>query len=161
MDMRQILNGLGAIVLSVGLLGLAALPAEAVQPAPAPPAPDDGHHLELMLEMVDATDAQRDQIQDIRDSYEDRIHDLHEEGSILREELEALREGMTVVDIEAVRPLAERVGDLMAEGIILQTQMKSEIAMVLTTEQLEKIERLQALRPDAPRADRPGRRRSR
>ena len=79
----------------------------------------------------------------------------------MHEELEALREGMTVVDIEAVRPLAERVGDLMAEGIILQTQMKSEIAMVLTTEQLEKIERLQALRPDAPRADRPGRRRSR
>jgi Spy/CpxP family protein refolding chaperone len=161
METRQIMNGLGALALSFGLMGVMALPVNAVPPrAPmAPEAPQDGRHIEMMLETVDATAAQREQIEDIRDSYQGRIEDLHAEGADLRVQLEAQREGMQPVDISEVRPLAERVGDLMAEGIILRSQMKSEIASVLTIEQREKIARLQALRPDAPRADRTARRR--
>jgi Spy/CpxP family protein refolding chaperone len=157
MEIRPIRNGLGVVALSFGLL---AWPAGALPPrAPAPPSPPDGHRIELMLEMVDATDAQRAQIGAIRDSYQDRIDALQDEGADLRAELEDLQEGLAPVDIATIRPVAARVGELMAEGIILQAQLKSEIASVLTDAQLAKVARLQALQPETPRPDRAPRRR--
>jgi len=157
MEMRQIGNGFGSLLLSFGLVALLALPAAASPPppprAPAPPAPE-GPRLEMMLEAVDATDAQRARIEAIQADFEDRMNALHERMGDLYEQMEGFRDAGAPVDIAALRPVAEALGDLTAEGIILGAQMRSDIAMVLTEEQRAKLARMRDLEPRAPRADR-------
>ena len=156
MDTIQLRNLLSTAAIAASLM---TFPANAVPFAPHAPEAPAGHRLEMMLEMVDATDAQRAEIEVIRESYAGRAEVLHEDRSALHEQLEEIREAGAPVDIAALRPLAERVGDLMAEGLILRAQMRSDIAMVLTEEQRSKLERLHEMQPRTPRAHRPGRHR--
>lgn len=126
-------------------------------PPPAPQAPGQHHRMQMMLEVVDASDAQRQQIEAIVADHEARMRALRDERAQLREAGDALKEMGPPVDLGEVRRLADQAGELFADSLVLKAEMRNAIASVLTPQQLDKLERLEEMRPRAPRPPRPHR----
>jgi len=99
---------------------------------------DRGARIEKMIERLDLDEGQAEQVRNIRDNYHPQMEQLKEKMKDNRQQLRELVQA-DALDQEQVRVIAEAIGDLKTEKIILRTTMKSEIRMVLTEEQREEM----------------------
>ena len=97
--------------------------------------------IERMIKHLDLTDEQATQVRSIRDSYQPKMKALREK---MKDNRKQLREEMhaETIDQQKVKKLAQTMGDLKAEKIILRAEKRSKIRDVLTGEQREKMKEM-------------------
>ena len=99
---------------------------------------DRGSRIEKMIKHLDLDEGQAEQVRNIRDNYRPQMKELKEKMKDNRQQLHELAQADTL-DQEQVKIIAEVIGDLITEKIILRTTMKSEIRMILSEEQREEM----------------------
>ncbi len=97
-----------------------------------------GKRMEYMIERLELNEEQEKQVRSIRDSYHPKVEALRDK---MRDNRKQLRETMhaDTIDQAKVKQLAQQIGDLKTDKIILRAQMRNEFHKVLTKEQLEKM----------------------
>jgi len=103
------------------------------------------HRIMRLMDRLDLSDAQRDQIWDIVDG---RRKALRTHLRALRDGRQALREAERATDFDAtkVRALAEAQGQAMAELMVMKAETLHQVRQVLTVTQQQELQRLQARR---------------
>lgn len=98
--------------------------------------------LDLGLQRLGLSDAQRDQVRAIRESHRDELRQLAEKVRTAREGLRALLEAETI-DETAIRAKAAEVAAAEADMAILRAKVQAEVfSSVLTPEQQQKAREL-------------------
>jgi len=99
---------------------------------------DHGSRMERMIERLDLNDEQTTQVRTIRDNYRPKMQAL---SGKIRGNRQQLREVMheDTINQSKVKELAQVMGDLKTDKIILRAEMKAEMHKVLTKEQREKM----------------------
>ena len=94
--------------------------------------------IERMAEKLDLSESQLKQVREIQEKYRPEKQALRDKMKSSRQQL---REVMQVENIDQakVRKLAQQLGDLKAEKIVLRSQIRSEMNKVLSKEQREKM----------------------
>lgn len=131
---------LKSLVLAIGLVLTAAAPAVFAQghPMPARHAGFDGHHLFMMLDDVNASEAQRGQIEAIFKSAREDLKSQHEQGLALRKQmLQAF--GAANVDAAQIEALRKQQSALHETASQRMSRAMVEAARVLTPEQRAQI----------------------
>lgn len=97
-----------------------------------------GSRMERMIERLDLNDEQTTQVRSIRDSYRPKMEILSDK---IRGNRQQLREVMheDTINQNKVKELAQVMGDLKTDKIILRAEMKAEMHKVLTKEQREEM----------------------
>lgn len=100
-----------------------------------------GYRMERMIEQLDLNDAQEKQVHSIRDNYRPKMKALRED---MKETRKQLRETMhaETIDQEKVNKLAQTMGQLKTNKIMLRAEMSTEINKVLSKEQREELKNL-------------------
>jgi Spy/CpxP family protein refolding chaperone len=101
---------------------------------------------EALWEKLELTEAQRDQLQDLRQEHRQTMVRLRGETAQARAELQALLLDPEVGKTEALQAQA-KVSDLRAKAARLRLEHRFAVRSVLTPEQREKMEALRAERP--------------
>jgi len=104
-----------------------------------------GHRMERMIKHLDLSDEQATQVRSIRDSYQPKMIALREK---MKESRKQLREEMhaETIDQDKVKKLAQTIGDLKAEKIILRAEKRNKVHKVLTEEQRNKMKEMKQRR---------------
>jgi len=104
-----------------------------------------GDRMERMIKHLELSDEQATQVRSIRDSYQPKMQALREK---MQENRKQLREEMhaETIDQEKVKKLADKMGDLKADKIILRAEKRNKIHNVLTNEQREKMKEMKERR---------------
>lgn len=97
-----------------------------------------GYGIERMTEHLGLNKKQTEQVRSIRESYHKKFGVLRDKSKAIHEKLHT---GMHADDINQaqVKKLAQAMGQLKADKIILRSEMNAEIHKVLTREQREKM----------------------
>jgi len=95
------------------------------------------YYLQRMTDKLDLTEDQVTQIRTIKDKYHPQKQQLRNEMMKNRQSLKELMMADSL-DEAGVQQLAETMGKLKTEKILLKSKMMSEINQLLTPEQLEK-----------------------
>ena len=95
--------------------------------------------IDRMIERLDLNDEQTKQVRLIRDNYRPEMDSLSDKMKGNREQLRELMQEDTI-DQDQVKQLAQVIGDLKTDKIILRSDMRAEFNQVLTKEQREKME---------------------
>lgn len=103
-----------------------------------------GHRLEMMAGVLDLTDEQRTQIQEIVAAEREAVKPLVGQLRGKRKELLAATRG-AAFDEAAVRSLAAGQAGIFTELIVAKARMKSRIFAVLTPQQQAKAEKIRPL----------------
>jgi len=97
-----------------------------------------GSRFERMTERLNLSEEQTKQVRTIRDNYRPQISTLADKMRDNRQQLRELMHGDTI-NQDKVKELAQVMGDLKTDKIILRAEMKAEIHKVLTKEQREEM----------------------
>ena len=135
----------GAIVAAVVAVGAAA---HAQGPGHVGPRGRFGHFggpIDLPLRALELTDAQRQQVRDIREKHR---ANLQAAGQQLREAFQAQRAAIETspVDESKIRSSSEALATAHTAMAIERAQIRSEVLSILTAEQQEKLKQVQAER---------------
>lgn len=101
-------------------------------------------HLELMAEVLDLSEAQQKQIQEIVEQEREIMEGNKEKMNEIREQMRALLENNSFDEV-AVRNLAESEAKLKVEAFVAREKVKNKIFQLLTTEQQDLAEKLKPL----------------
>jgi Spy/CpxP family protein refolding chaperone len=96
---------------------------------------------EMFLGQLGLTDAQREQIQQIRQSHREEVQALAQEGGPARE---ALRTAILNADANAIQNAGTAVASEIVKGALLAAKVQAEVQSVLTDEQRTKLKDLRA-----------------
>ncbi len=104
-----------------------------------------GHRMEYMIKKLDLNDSQTTQVRNIRDSYQSKMESLR---SKMKDSRKQLRDTMheDTIDQGKVRELAQTIGALKTDKIILRSAMRTDIHNVLSTKQRKELKKLQQYR---------------
>ncbi len=95
----------------------------------------------MMIRRLDLTEEQKEEVRDIRESYQDKIRDARQEV------IKAMKELGEKVQDEAeeseIREIAAKVGVAMGDQAVIKVQQLKEIKSVLTEDQIEELEEMQ------------------
>jgi len=97
-----------------------------------------GSRIDRMIERFDLNDKQTKQMRLIRDTYRPKMDALGDKTKDNRKQLRELMQAESV-DQGQVKKLAQVMGDLKADKIILRGEMRAEFNQVLTKEQREEM----------------------
>ena len=102
-----------------------------------------GPGVALPLRDLNLSDAQQQQIRDIRDRHRDESQQI---GERLRTAAEAQRKGVeaTPVNESLIRSTAQQLADVQADAAVQRAQIRSEMLSVLTADQRAQLSKLQA-----------------
>lgn len=151
-------QGAALTLAAAAMLAAGVASAAPPQPALAPEAPERGERMEMLFTAVDATEEQRTEVEAIREDFAPRMQTLMQRRVELHESMEALQETGYPVDLKELRTLADEVGDLTADSLVLRAEMQQQIAGVFTEAQRSKLQRLAEARPRPPQGpEAPGR----
>ena len=94
--------------------------------------------MEYMIKHLDLSEQQAKQVRSIRENYQPKMQALREK---MKENRKELREAMHADTIEQgkIKKLAQTMGELKTNKIMLRSEMRAEIHKVLTKEQREKM----------------------
>ena len=97
-----------------------------------------GSRFERMTERLNLSEGQTKQVRSIRDNFRPKITTLADK---MRDNRKQLREVMheDTIDQGKVKQLAQVIGDLKTDKIILRAEMKAKMHKVLTKEQREEM----------------------
>jgi Spy/CpxP family protein refolding chaperone len=95
------------------------------------------------LRDLNLTDAQQQQVRDIRERHRDEAQQI---GQRLRTAMEAQRKAVetTPVNESLIRSTAQELADVQADAAIAQAHARSEILSILTADQRAQLSKLQA-----------------
>jgi Spy/CpxP family protein refolding chaperone len=96
---------------------------------------------EMFLGQIGLTDAQREQIRQIRQSHQEEVQALAQEGGPARE---ALRTAILNADANAIQNAGTAVASEIVKGALLAAKVQAEVQSVLTDEQKAKLKDLRA-----------------
>jgi protein CpxP len=96
---------------------------------------------EMFLGQLGLTDAQREQIRQIRQSHQEEVQALAQEGGPARE---ALRTAILNADANAIQNAGTAVASEIVKGALLAAKVQAEVQSVLTDEQKAKLKDLRA-----------------
>jgi len=96
--------------------------------------------MEAKLERLDLSDEQRAQVRSVIDAARPEFRKVADAVRVNRKEMRALMRS-DEFDERAVRRIADRQGDLVADMIVLRGKLKSQVAAVLTPEQRQELRR--------------------
>lgn len=156
----QTLLRTGAVAAALALGGVAAH----AEPGPGrhggpqggpPPAGLFGGHMDHVLDLVSATDAQRSQIDAIFKAAHDDLKGQHEAGRKLHEQLASLFTAANI-DAAAIESVRAQIGAQQEAASKRMTQASIDAARVLTPEQRAKIAEVAKKRQARAAAHRPG-----
>jgi len=99
-----------------------------------------------MLERLNLTEAQKDQVKAIVDSHRDEMKAIADRGRPAHEALDAAITAETF-DEATIRARSMDVATVDADMLVLQSRMRSEIFQILTPEQQAEGKRFQSERP--------------
>ena len=104
-----------------------------------------GRGMDLPLRELNVTDAQQQQIKDIRDRHRDEAQQIAQR---LRTAADAERKAVESdpVNEGLIRSTTQQLADVQADAAILQAHERSEILSVLTAEQQAQLKKIQAER---------------
>jgi periplasmic protein CpxP/Spy len=110
---------------------------------PGGPAGFGGPGLALPLRELNLTDAQRQQVQSIRDRHRDEAQQI---GERLRTAMEAQRKAVEAVPVNEslIRSTTQELADVQADAAIAQAHARGEILAILTADQRAQLTKLQA-----------------
>jgi protein CpxP len=111
-------------------------------------------HLEIMAEVLDLSEAQKKQIQEIIEQEREIMEGNKEKMHNSREQMRALLENNSFDEV-AVRSLAESEAKLKVEAFVAREKVKNQIFQLLTTEQQELAEKLEPLLHEPGKHHRP------
>jgi len=99
----------------------------------------------LPLRDLNLTDAQQQQVRDIRERHRDEAQQI---GERLRTAMEAQRKAVeaTPVNESLIRSTAQELAEVQADAAIAQAHARSEILSILTADQRAQLSKLQAER---------------
>lgn len=95
------------------------------------------------LGQADPTDAQKEQIRNIRESHKDEVRQIAERTRTAQQELAEASSG-TTVDEAAIRAKSTALAAALADGAILRARVDAEIFNLLTPEQQAKVTEFRA-----------------
>jgi len=110
---------------------------------PGGPGRVGGPGVALPLRELNLSDAQQQQIRDIRERHRDESRQI---GERLRTAMEAQRAAVeaTPVNESLIRSTAQQLADVQADAAVQRAQVRSEMLSVLTAEQQAQLSKLQA-----------------
>ena len=99
-----------------------------------------GYRMEKMIKKLDLSDEQATKVRSIRESFQPKMEALYEK---MKENRKQLREEMHAenIDMNKVKKLAQKMGDLKANKIVLRSEMRNNIHKVLTKAQREELKK--------------------
>jgi len=99
-----------------------------------------GYRMEKMIKKLGLSDEQATKVRSIRENFQPKMKALHEK---MKENRKQLREEMHAenIDMNKVKKLAQTMGELKANKIILRSEMRNNIHKVLTKEQREELKK--------------------
>ena len=99
-----------------------------------------GYRMEKMIKHLGLSDEQATKVRSIRESFQPKMEALRDK---MKDNRKQLREVMHAdnIDQSKVKQLAQTMGDLKANKIILRAEMRNEIHKVLTKAQREKMKK--------------------
>ena len=90
---------------------------------------------------MELTDEQQASIETLNETFGEQTSSLRETMHQSRETLKALSEAETV-DTETIQQVADELGALFADLVVLKTEKRVALRAILTQEQLDKLEEL-------------------
>jgi protein CpxP len=110
---------------------------------PGGPGGFGGRGVALPLRDLNLTDAQQQQVRDIRERHRDEAQQI---GERLRTAMEAQRKAVeaTPVNESLIRSTAQELAEVQADAAIAQAHARSEILSILTADQRAQLSKLQA-----------------
>jgi Spy/CpxP family protein refolding chaperone len=106
-----------------------------------------------MLERLNLTDAQKDQVRGIVDSHRDEMKTIADRARPAHEALDAAMTADTF-DEATIRSRSMEVANVDADMLVLQARVRSEVFQILTPEQQAQAKQFRAERPRGPRPER-------
>jgi len=99
-----------------------------------------GYRMEKMIKRLGLSDEQATKVRSIRESFQPKMEALRKK---MKENRKQLREEMHAesIDQSKVKELAQSMGELKANKIILRSEMRSNIHKVLTNAQREELKK--------------------
>jgi Spy/CpxP family protein refolding chaperone len=106
-------------------------------------APFGGPELGLPLAGLNLTDAQQQQVRDIRERHRDEAQQI---AGRLRTAMEAQRKAVetTPVNESLIRSTTQELAEVQADAAVAQARVRSEIVSILTAEQQAQLAKVQA-----------------
>lgn len=96
--------------------------------------------IEAKLERLDLSDEQREQVRGVIDAARPEFRKIADGLRANRKEMRGAMHSETF-DEQAVRRIADRQGDLVADMIVLRGKVKSQVSALLTEEQRQQLRR--------------------
>lgn len=139
------------ILVAAGFLLVMASPvlSQATNMPPVPAQTKTPHHLRDILEKLQVTPQQRQQLVDCRASYRKKMAELNGQLKVKQVELENELD-QTTPDQDKVAQLTQQIGDLIGQRLLEKAQAKITIEkQILTSQQADQLKSLQQDVPDS------------
>lgn len=94
--------------------------------------------IERMAKRLNLTEQQLKKVQEVEATYQPKMQAMYDKGKSTHQKLREAMHG-DLTDQAAIKKLAQQVGELKADKIVLHSQMRAEINKILTKEQQQQM----------------------